>query len=97
MHANLWTQTRPDFTFPDEEAVTISPLLRALRQAKAEGKLAEVQEELEKEFEQLKKQTAPRIIINTPSSTILINFSLPPVMKSSIGKNKRNILWQEKK
>ena len=47
--------------------MTISPLLRALRQAKAEGKLAEVQEELEKEFEQLKRQTAPRIIINTPT------------------------------
>ncbi|XP_063710219.1 sodium channel protein 1 brain-like isoform X3 [Symsagittifera roscoffensis] len=52
----------------EEDQANISPLLRALRQAKAEGKLAEVQDQLEAEFQQLKKQMAPKIVINSPSS-----------------------------
>ncbi|XP_075240737.1 sodium channel protein 1 brain-like isoform X3 [Convolutriloba macropyga] len=51
----------------DEDPANISPLLRALRQAKAEGKLAEIQEQLEEEFQQLKRQMVPKVVINSPS------------------------------
>ena len=48
----------------EEDSANISPLLKALRQAKAEGRLADAQEQMAAEFEALKLQAAPKIVIN---------------------------------